>query len=105
MVTQNVDGAPSAVESNQGSADQVSDLRDKYPVLCRDCGNRYHTFMAAGHPDDGAKFSCGIMIENMETGCMVFHCPYFVQARQPIIDAEKANAALAMVATLRGQRV
>lgn len=82
-------------------------------------------------PDMGEIFACGIMAENIDEGCMSFHCPHFILARrlrdklicrceetgrtcmcQPadhpqgktiakIIDADRANEALRIVRILK----
>lgn len=47
---------------------------NKYPVPCRKCGNQFS--VQQDGPDAGLPFACGIMVENMEAGCMAFTCPY-----------------------------
>jgi hypothetical protein len=99
-------------------------MSEKYPIPCMSCGKQFEQFHSAGHPDDGKRLACGIMVENMNAGIMAFACGYKTPAREspikecavcadcivtrpacggcaPVIDAEEANKALALVAELR----
>jgi len=78
-----------------------------HPDNCRGCGRESGIFHSAGHPDDGMEYACGIMVEAMETDTPVFSCAHLSAKKSRyishIIDAEEANAALVMVAELRGR--
>jgi hypothetical protein len=85
-------GSPSAVVS-AGTADQeyVSQV-EKHPALCQRCRRQTSVFDGGpDHPDTGATFSCGIMIENMGAGNYAFPCGYFQDA-SPVIDAERCTS-------------
>ena len=65
-----------------------------HPSLCMRCTDEY-TIQPDG-PDAGKLFACGIMVKNIEAGCMSFYCPYFKPSIAPIIDSDTANAALSL---------
>ena len=65
-----------------------------HPALCQRCDGEYA--IQPDGPDAGKLFACGIMVKNIEAGCMSFYCPYFKPAIAPIIDSETANAALSL---------
>ena len=46
------------------------------------CGKQFEQFHSAGHPDDGKRFACGIMVENMNAGITAFACGYKTPARE-----------------------
>jgi hypothetical protein len=53
----------------------VSEERIKtLPVRCRECVKNFQEFNAAGHPDDGQVFACGMMAEAMRESDPVGGC-------------------------------
>ena len=45
-----------------------------YPIPCQRCADTH--YIQQYGPDAGQSFACGIMVENIEAGCMSFFCPY-----------------------------
>lgn len=69
----------------------------RYPEICQNCENQHHVFRSSGHPDDGVKFACGVMIENMAAGNVLFNCPYFAPRKPvPVIEAGHCCSCPAM---------
>jgi len=67
-------------------------LSIEHPPQCRVCESEY-SIQESG-PDAGQKFACGIMLENMENGVMLFSCPYLKPIKPSgLMDADTLQAA------------
>ena len=127
------DGGPCCGSNSPNDIVPIEDKILSHPELCQRCDGEY--YIQPDGPDAGKLFACGIMVENIEAGCMSFACPYSKSAPntmtvvgdklrcdtsdktcfcQPdegkgtcgkIIDAEVANAALRLCNDLKARRV
>jgi hypothetical protein len=76
------------------------------PALCQRCLDETGEFTMPYHPDDGMKFLCSIMMENIREGCMSFSCPYFrPKPVAPIIDAEERQRVLRVIQSIKEEPV
>ncbi len=75
----------------------------QHPAQCQLCEDEYH--IQEDGPDAGMPFACGIMVENMDAGCMLFECPWFKRKQYQkvsLIDADTVNAALKLMEAAKG---
>ena len=89
METKNEDMGGSTCSASPIKNEIARPINVSYPALCAYCIDQFRTFVLKGHQDDGERFACGIMVDNMRAGNFNFHCQYFSKKPiAPIIDAD-----------------